>query len=292
MKTFPVCLIPILLMSWSFAEDGNTDSSSERDLLLDLDADHGLTLEDGDRVGGWKNQVKDAKAVDFVKRDEGRAEPGSGRPVLRKAAKELNGHNALVFRQGELVNMDEDVFDGLTTGKGFTWICVLAVHDQRVGLKDVNSFFGNLRNGEKYEGLWGNVRDDNTLWTGARNGITFGRFDENNPEVVGPVLEKDRFHIVASRMGSGTGEQTIELFVNATEAFTKHAFPVTPDANPSRMTVGQERDAIQHPGKESFDGEIARLLIYQRPLGDGELATLISQLQEKYGLRPTTRDNR
>jgi hypothetical protein len=190
----------------------------------------------------------------------------------------------LVFRQGELVSMEEDAFDGLTTGKGFTWFCVLAVHEQRVGLKDVNSFFGNLRNGEKYEGLWGNVRDDNTLWIGGRNGLTFGRFDENNPEVLGPMLKKGRFHVVASRMGAGTGEQTIELFVNGAKAVTKAAFPVRAEANPSRMAVGQERDAIQHPGKESFDGEIARLLIYERPLLDEELAAVITGLQDRYGL--------
>ncbi|MDA0766805.1 MAG: hypothetical protein O3A87_02295 [Verrucomicrobia bacterium] len=253
-------------------------------LLLDLDADHGVVVEDGDRVGIWTNQVKEAKAAEFVKRDEGRKTKGSGRPELRKAVKELNGHNALVFRQGELVNMEEDVFDGLTTGKGFTWFCVLAVHEQRVGLEDVNSFFGNLRNGEKYEGLWANVRDDNTLWTGGRNGITFGRFDENNPEVVGPVLEKGRFHLVASRMGAGVGAQMIELFVNGTKPVTKAAFPVSAEGNPSRMAVGQERDAIEHPGKESFDGEIARLLIYERPLEDAELEEVMELLKREYGL--------
>lgn len=284
MKTFPILLIPILPLSQALLAEQAADAFPVRFLLLDLDADHGLKLKDVDRVSVWTNQVKGTKAVEFVKRDEGRAEPGSGRPVLRKAVKELNGHDALVFRQGELINMEEDVFDGLTTGKGYTWICVLAVHEQRVGVKDVNSFFGNLRNGGKYEGLWGNVRDDNTLWTGGRNGITFGRFDDNNPEVVGPVLEKGRFYLVASRMGSGTGQQTIELFVNGTEAVAKQAFPVTPDANPSRMAIGQERDAIEHPGKESFDGEIARLLIYQRPLGDAELSALVSNLRKKYGL--------
>lgn len=257
---------------------------SQKALLLDLDADRGVVLEEGGWVGAWTNQVEGAKAKDFVKRDEGRKKKGSGRPELRKEVKELNGHNALIFRQGELVNMEEDVFDGLTTGKGFTWFCVMAVHDQRVGLKDVNSFFGNLRNGAKYEGLWANVRDDNTLWTGGRNGVTFGRFDENNPEVLGPVLEKGRFHIVASRMGSGVGKKTIELFLNGAEPVGKGEFPVTAEGNPSRMVVGQERDAIQHPGKESFDGEIARFLVFERPLSDAELKSVIDVLKREYGL--------
>ena len=46
--------------------------------------------------------------------------------------------------------------------------------------------------------------------------------------------------------------------------------PVNPKANPSKMAVGQERDATNHPGKESFHGEIARFLIFERPLSDKE----------------------
>jgi hypothetical protein len=48
------------------------------------------------------------------------------------------------------------------------------------------------------------------------------------------------------------------------------------------MAVGQERDAIEHPGKESFDGEIARFLIWERPLDDAELATAMQVLQKTY----------
>ena len=129
--------------------------------LLDLDADRDVTRENGNHVSKWVNQAPGAPAgaLDFVKRDQGRKIAGSGRPVLKEKVKALKGHSALVFRQGELVNMDEDAFDGLTTGRGFTWFCVLSVYPQRVGVKDVNSFFGNLRNGHKYEGLWANLKD-------------------------------------------------------------------------------------------------------------------------------------
>ena len=54
-------------------------------------------------------------------------------------------------------------------------------YDQVEGLKDVNSFFGNLKNGGNYEGIWGNVTDDNRLWIGSRNGVTFGRWDGTTP---------------------------------------------------------------------------------------------------------------
>ena len=199
-------------------------------LVLDLNASRGVTLEDGNRVSSWSNQAPGKTARKFVKRDKGREEAGSGRPTLRKNVEELGGKPSLVFLQQELVCMDEDAFDALTTGSGHTWIAVLAVHDQRAGLKDVNSFFGNLRNGEEYEGVWGCVNDDNRVWWGPRNGDTIGRFDANNPKVLGPVLAKGRFHLIAGRMAKGTGEVALELFVNQALAVTKATFPVRPEA--------------------------------------------------------------
>jgi hypothetical protein len=60
---------------------------------------------------------------------------------------------------------------------------------------------------------------------------------------------------------------------------------VTVDANPSRMAVGQERDAIQHPGVESFDGRIARFLIWERPLAEGEMGAAVEVLQKTYFIK-------
>ncbi len=192
----------------------------------------------------------------------------------------------LVFRQQELLCADEDTFDGLTTGKGHTWIARVALDEQRVGLKDVNSFFGNLRNGGNYEGLWGNVKDDNTVWSGARNGITFGRFDKNNPQAMGTKLERGKWHVLAGRMPAGDGTVKWELFVEQPVAVATTDFPVSATANPGRMAVGQERDAIEHPGAESFDGEIARLLIWERPLSDAELATALRIMAQESRPQP------
>ncbi|MDA0193653.1 MAG: hypothetical protein O2887_00915 [Bacteroidetes bacterium] len=50
-------------------------------LILDLDADKGVTLEDGNMVINWKNQVVGFAAQDFAQRDKGRDIPGSGRPT-------------------------------------------------------------------------------------------------------------------------------------------------------------------------------------------------------------------
>ncbi|MEY4307095.1 MAG: hypothetical protein RJA95_463 [Verrucomicrobiota bacterium] len=235
-------------------------------LLVDLHAAKGVTLDAQGRVTAWTNQVGGDATKAFVGQPKGRADANSGLPAI-----EAGTPPALSFRQQELVCHDESAFDGLIRGDGCTWVAVLKVYPQRVGLKDVNSFFGNLRNGQKYEGIWGCLDDDNTVWWGARNGLTFGRFDVNNPKLVGPKLAEGRFHFVAGRLGAGQGEVTAEFFVNDLKACATARFPVNPLADASKLAVGQERDAIQHPGKESFDGEIARFLLWNRPLTDAEL---------------------
>ena len=259
-------------------------------LILDLDAEQGVTLEQGNKVSKWENQAPGTTARLFIKQDKGRKQAGSGCPTLRKAIDKLNGRSALVFRQGELVCHDEDAFDCLITGSGFTWLSVVCAHQQRVGLKNVNALFGNLRNGGKYEGMWVALRDDNTLWTSPRNGVTFGRFDQNNPLLLGPTLEEERFYVIAGRMAAGQGSVPAELFLNGAKPLVRAAFPVNPDANPSKLVIGQERDAINHPGFESFDGEIARLLIYKRPLDDEELEKTIQHLVQTYAIKVDTRD--
>ncbi len=259
-------------------------------LILDLDADKGLTTSPDNRISCWRNQAPVAQARDFIQQDKGRKTPGSGRPSLKQSVEQLNGHNSVVFRRQELVNHKEDAFDHLITGSGYTWFSVMCVYEQVVQLKDVNSFFGNLRNGGKYEGIWGNLTDDNRVWTGSRNGITFGRWDKNNPMVLASEpLEKNRYYIVCGRMGAGKGTVPIEVFINSGEKpAARKPFPVNPRADSSKLAIGQERDAINHPGKESFDGEIARFLVYERPLRDAELAQTMQHLARSYSIADVT----
>jgi hypothetical protein len=93
-----------------------------------------------------------------------------------------------------------------------------------------------------------------------QNGVTFGRFDKNNPQLLGPKLVTEKFHFLGGRMAAGTGTVAIEFFVNSPTAVAKGQAPVSKKANPGRMAIGQERDAVEHPGFESFDGQIARFL--------------------------------
>lgn len=150
----------------------------------------------------------------------------------------------------------------------------------------MNSFFGNLRNSGLYEGIWGNVTDNNRVWIGSRNAITFGRWDPNNPMVLAPKpLKENQYYVVAGRMGSGTKEVQIEVFINESRPVASEPFPVNSAANSSRFAIGQERDAVNHPGKESFDGEIARFLVYERPLTNGELEQTLRSLKQTYTIR-------
>lgn len=265
------------------------DGSITRGLILDLNADHGVQTSESNKIESWDNAVPNALMKTFVKRDEGRKVPGSGRPALKEKVKDLNGHNSVVFYKQELLNMSEEGCDKLITGNGFTWIGVIKPYTQVGQLADVNSFFGSLRNGGNYEGFWAGFTDDNRFWSGARSGITFGRWDVNNPLIVTKEsLDTTQYYLLAGRMGAGTDTVLIELFVNdLNHPAASGPFPVNPNANGSMLSIGQERDAIQHPGVESFNGEIARLLMFDRPLTDAEMKQLFRQFKKQYGLKGT-----
>ncbi|MDF7806439.1 ThuA domain-containing protein [Pontiellaceae bacterium B12219] len=259
-------------------------------LLLDLDANVGVETEEGDFVRAWHNQEGSGAADVFVKQDAGRKVAGSGRPRLKNTVPEIGNNSTLIFEEQELINRDEDAFDHLVTGQGYTWFSVMCVYKQQVGKKDVNSFFGNLRNGPPYDGFWGNLMDDNRVWMGTRNGLPMekkGLWDEQtNPLIAGPSpLEENRYYLVMGRMGAGQGVVDLELFINSADPVARKPVPVNPEANPSKLAIGQERDAVNHPGKESFHGELARFLIYERPLTDTELKTMVQYLMEKYTIQ-------
>lgn len=254
------------------AEPTNNALFGSSKLLIDLNADSGVVVEENNRVVKWYNAANSG-IKSFSKQDKGRKTAGSGRPTLLTNIKNLNGHNSIVFLQQELLNDDDITLDSLITGAGFTWIAVVKPYTQAGELRDVNSFFGNLKNGGNYEGFWAGFTDENFLWTGVRNGITFGRWDTNNQRVSSSFpLDSSRHHLIAGRMQAGTTNALIELFINdLTHANASGRVPVNTKANPSKLSIGQERDAIEHPGVESFRGEIARFLVFRGPLTETEM---------------------
>jgi len=276
-------------------------------LFLDLDANHGVEIEDENRVKAWKNKVTGNSADIFVKQDEGRNKQekvkervmglGTGRPTLKKNIESIGGNSTLIFKEQELINHSEDAFDHMTHGSGYTWLSVMCVYEQVKGKPDVNSFFGNLTNGKPYAGFWGNITDDNRPWMGTRTGkdlsikIKKGTkrntwHPELNPLVVAPKpLTEKKYYLIMGRMGAGTDTVDLELFINnPSEPVDKKTVPIVTDTNPSKMAIGQERDATNHPGWESFHGEISRFLIFERPLTDEELSAIAKYLTKAYNL--------
>lgn len=255
-------------------------------LIVDLNADSAVTTDAGNRVEKWMNQVSSFPVRIFEKTDGGRSIKNSGMPLLRKNVLQLNRHNTIVFEQQELLAADEDAFDHLTTGSGYTWFCIVKAGKQAGELPGVNTIFGNLRNGGHYEGFWAGLTDNNQVWMGSRNGITFGRWDANNPQVLSlQQLDRQQYYLLMGQMEAGTGLVTLSLYINRADTpVATLPYPVNIKANASKLAIGQERDAIEHPGRESFIGEIARFLLYDRPLSKQELKKNARLLQTYYKL--------
>jgi len=88
-------------------------------------------------------------------------------------------------------------------------------------------------------------------------------------------------------MGAGTEVAKLELFINSIVPVAEAFIPVNTTADPSRMVIGQERDATNHPGRESFDGEISRFLVFERPLSGSEMTQMLGYLKQKYKVKPS-----
>ena len=89
------------------------------------------------------------------------------------------------------------------------------------------------------------------------------------------------------RMGAGAEVAKLELFVNSIVPVAEGFIPVNTTADPSRMVIGQERDATNHTGKESVDGEISRFLVFERPLFGPEMTQILVYLKQKYDIEPS-----
>ena len=274
------------------------DAVEQDGLLLDLDADEAVTAPNS-RVTSWLNQAPTDQAQVFESSDIGRESNntpldnrgvdqlgiGSGRPTLLTNVADLNGHNSISFAEEDLINREEDAFDHLSHGSGYTWFAVLSRYDQRwptENIRDVNAFFGNLRNSSPFDGIWGGFNSENRIWSSTRTFDAAARDSAGDQWLYGPIMPEREYFIAAIRLGSGTGTATMEMFINSDQPIDSTVVDINPNGNPSFMAIGTERNATNHPGRESFDGELARLLIYERPLSDLEISQTIESLRLKY----------
>src|SRR5690606_38498059 len=88
------------------------------------------------------------------------------------------------------------------------------------------------------------------------------------------------FHILMGRLAAGTGTPLAEVFVDSpiAEASGNPAIAALTDAG--ALTVGAERVG----GGEYWEGQIARILIYNRPLTLGELNQTGYALASQYAI--------
>ena len=260
---------------------------TQNGLIIDLNANLGVTVEDGDRVIKWLNQAPVSKGLvfEYKNRDHADFAPLSGRPGLQVADPDLKGNNTLTFYEDELICLEEDTFDYLSHGVGHTWFTVIEFSNHtRTMHADLNAFFGNLKNGSPFSGIWGGITNDFKPWYGLRNGVTGARDVPPNSSrlYASTAINKNKYYILSGRLEAGTGIREMELFINNTLVGTED-HDVKTTINPSVFAIGTERDAFKaHPGFESFDGKIGRFLMYDRPLSDAEMLEIHNTFQTKY----------
>ncbi len=238
-------------------------------LIQDLDAARGLRVVDG-KVASWENQAS-AGGDDLAQPKAKR------RPELDQDA--VNGGPALVFAHDWLAGDDADAFDALVTGSGYTWFVVARAHEQVAIFKNRNAIFGTLKNSRPWSGLWVAFNDDNTLWHDVRpvfeNVVPKNRVQDGK-------LDARQFHVIAGRLAEGNGKRRIELYVDSAEPRAHRRVRIRRKTESEGLAVGQER--TDHQGQEAFHGAVARLLIYDRPLGDRELRATLRSLASTYGI--------
>ncbi len=230
-------------------------------LIQDLDADRGVLEAGGAGTGvtRWSNQA--GGGDDLL--------PGAGTPLLVAGP---NGHQAVRVGQGiKLVGDDDACFDSLANGGGFTWFVVIDSAAQNHAAD--NRVFGTLRNGSPWPGVMACVASTNRP-------LAVTRSDGASETATGTTDVSAGWHIVAGRLAAGTGTAQQSIFTNGGTAQDTISLTVRSSADSGALTVGAERTG----GVEYYDGDIARILIYDRPLTDDELNDTGFSLAASYGI--------
>ena len=221
-------------------------------LILDLNADVGVT-ESAGSVSTWANQAP--SGGDDVATNRGTPTVIAG----------PNGHSAIqldeVGEKDRLAGDDNTAFDAIMQGSGHTWFAVVRPTVNANGGRK-NAIFGTLTNGNPFSGIVAHVSDNDhpayMLRPGSSDLFVDGTSSVNN----------GGWYIVAGRLSAGTGNQTAEIFTDGpTAEASSSTVNISPSTSSDELTIGAERVL----GGENFVGDIARILIYERPLDEAEL---------------------
>ena len=241
-------------------------------LIQDLDAEVGVTRS-GNDVTAWANQ---GSAGDDVSTNKGTPQFVSNATP--------NGQSAISFFQQRMAGGDHNAFTSLLSGTGYTWFVVMDPDAQDGGS---NNIFGALNNNPgtgfiNFNGFAVGLDANSALRMLERdlptNEITLG-------QTAG--LDNLGWVIAAGRLAAGTGAVAQEVFLNSATADGTSSVNISGSPGIYQLTSALTLGAERSNGRESFDGDVARILIYDRELTDAELEQVGYSLSQTYGI-PTT----
>ena len=233
-------------------------------LIQDLDAGVGVVEGGGAGTGvtSWQNQ---GSAGDDLTTNRGTIGLNTG------------GTFDFVTLSGggppRMVGDDAAAFDSIMNGNGHTWFAVIR---PEVGANSgqKNAVFGTLTNSNPFSGVGAYVSNNN-------NGAYMTRPASSDVFANGTTSVNDgEWHIVAGRLSAGTGTQLAEIFTDGPLVEGTANPNILGTTNSDALTLGAERTG----GSENYLGDIARILIYDRPLTDAELNSTGFELGNLYGI--------
>jgi hypothetical protein len=231
-------------------------------LIQDLNADFGVA---GPAAGvtGWTNQ---AAGGDSVATNGGTIELVAG----------PNGHSALRFTDGDrMAGASGTAFDGLLQGNGHTWFAIVKAGAQNNN--DKNAIFGNLVSGSPFSGIIAHVA--NSGGGGATGNYILRPSTADNAARGATNINDGGFHIISGTLSAGVGTQRQELYIGGGAAEATNILNILNTTDSGPLTIGAERVG----GGEHIDADIARILIYDRPLSIAEMNQTGNRLSALYG---------
>lgn len=229
-------------------------------LIEDLDGDRGVMLS-VTTVSKWANQVAGGDDV------------GAGAGGVTIAPVPVNGHTALRFPgTARLIGTDTNVFCPLTSGSGLTWFAVVSSGAQDHVLR--NQIVGTIHEGTPYSGFTGGVNTATAKPYTMMRPTTIEAFAQSTRSAVGEWV------VLAGRLQAGMGSRTTDVFFNSSSADGTATVNVTGTSMCGALVIGAERTL----GTEFFTGDLARLLIYNRPLSTAEISGTGRALATHYGI--------
>ncbi|MDD5705600.1 MAG: hypothetical protein PHR35_06720 [Kiritimatiellae bacterium] len=249
---------------------GISTGFSSTEPIIDFNADAGV-VSDANGVSAWSNQIADAMEDAVVQTENNK------KPVLLSAA--VNGHSALRFDSGDsdglagdaLAGDSETALDPLMRGIGYTWF-VVARSDGPSG--ESGAIFGSLLNGAPWSGLSALI-----AYPGGAVRHPFRTADEYKASGTYSVADGS-YHVLAGRASAGLAP-VITVYDNSPSALGCVTGTTTGIAESGPLCIGAWRTGLFNT---LWHGDLARILIYNRPLPDEELTTIGRSLAVTYGL--------